>query len=324
MKFSLRATRVWVSGHKGMVGSALVRHLLREDCEILTSERSIDLRDSTLVRAWLENHRPDVVIVSAARVGGIIANDSRPAEFIFDNLMIGSNLIHESSRIGVQKLLYLGSSCVYPKLAPQPIRESSLLTGPLEPTNQWYAIAKIACIKLCQAYRQQYGSDFISIMPTNLYGPGDNYDLTSSHVLPALLRKMHEAVANERDSVEIWGSGSALREFMHVDDLAAACIFLLKEYSDSEPVNAGSGSEISILELARTIARTVGFAGELKFDRSKPDGTPRRLMDSTRLRLLGWNPTIELEDGIRRTYEDYVSAFDGIAPGPHEVMGKIK
>lgn len=305
--FDLSGKRVWVSGHNGMVGSAIVGRLQSENCEVLVSERSVDLRDPAMVRNWMERHRPQAMIVAAAKVGGILANDSRPAEFIYDNMMIASNLIHEANQLGVEKLLFLGSSCIYPKFAPQPIPEDSLLTGPLEPTNQWYAVAKIAGIKLCQAYRKQFGSDFISVMPTNLYGQKDNYDLNTSHVLPALLRKMHEAKVEDRESVVIWGSGSPLREFMHVDDLADACIFLMKNYSEYDHINVGSGSEITIRDLAALIADVVGFKGELRHDLSKPDGTPRKLMDSSRLRRLGWVPKLQLKEGIRRTYADFLT-----------------
>ncbi len=303
--YDLTDKRVWVSGHGGMVGSAILRRLTSERCEVLTSERSVDLRDPRLVRDWMAKNRPDVVIVAAARVGGIMANDTRPAEFIYDNLMIGANQIHEAHAAGVAKLLFLGSSCIYPKFAPQPIPEDALLTGPLEPTNQWYAVAKIAGIKLCQAYRAQHGDDFVSAMPTNLYGPGDNYDLTSSHVLPALLRKMHEAATKGYAVVEIWGSGTPLREFMHVDDLADACVFLLRNYSDDAHINVGSGIETSIRDLARTIADVVGFEGKLDFDQTKPDGTPRKLMDSSRLRRMGWTPSVGLQDGITQVYETF-------------------
>lgn len=296
---------MWVSGHNGMVGSAIIRRLAIEDCQVLTSDRSVDLRDPHLVKEWMNDTSPDVVIIAAARVGGIMANSTQPADFIYDNLMIASNQIQAAHEAGVEKLMFLGSSCIYPKHAPQPMSEDALLTGPLEPTNQWYAVAKIAGIKLCQAYRAQYGHDFISVMPTNLYGPGDNYDLTSSHVLPALLRKMHEAKMSRSAEVEIWGSGDPLREFMHVDDLADACVFLLKQYSQSEHINVGSGVETSIRDLAMTIARVVGFDGRLVFDKTKPDGTPRKLMDSKRLHSLGWTPSISLKDGIAGVYEQY-------------------
>lgn len=296
---------MWVSGHNGMVGSAIIRRLAIEDCQVLTSDRSVDLRDPHFVKEWMNDTCPDVVIIAAARVGGIMANSTRPADFIYDNLMIASNQIQAAHEAGVEKLMFLGSSCIYPKHAPQPMSEDALLTGPLESTNQWYAVAKIAGIKLCQAYRAQYGHDFISVMPTNLYGPGDNYDLTTSHVLPALLRKMHEAKVSRSAEVEIWGSGDPLREFMHVDDLADACVFLLKQYSQAEHINVGSGVETSIRDLAMTIARVVGFDGRLVFDKTKPDGTPRKLMDSKRLRSLGWTPSISLEDGIAGVYEQY-------------------
>ena len=303
--YELAGKRVWVAGHRGMVGSALLRRLASENCTVLASDRSIDLRDPSLLRDWLARNNPEVAIVAAARVGGIMANDTRPAEFLYDNLMISANAIHEAQAAGVEKLLYLGSSCIYPREAPQPIPEEALLTGPLEPTNQWYAVAKIAGIKLCQAYRRQHGSDFISAMPTNLYGPGDNYDLESSHVLPAMLRKMHEAKREGRQSVAIWGTGSPLREFMHVDDLADACIFLLRRYSGEDHLNVGSGQEVSIRGLAETVARAVGFEGQLDFDPSRPDGTPRKLMDSTKLHEMGWSPTIGLEEGIRTIYTGF-------------------
>ena len=310
MGFDLTGTRVWISGHGGMVGSSLVRRLRSEDCEILTSPRTVDLRDGNIVREWMDHSRPQIMIVAAARVGGIVANDSRPAEFIYDNLMISANLVHEAHRHGVEKLLLLGSSCIYPKFAPQPIREDALLTGPLEPTNQWYAVAKIAGIKLCQAYRRQHGRDFISAMPTNLYGENDNYDLTSGHVLPALMRKIHEAKLMHRETVEIWGTGRPLREFLHVDDLADACIFLMKEYSEESHINVGSGEEISIRQLAETISSIVGFHGELRFDTKKPDGTPRKLMDSTRIMTLGWTPKISFNEGVQRTYQSFVSSLE--------------
>ena len=308
MTVSLSGKRVWVSGHRGMVGSAIVRRLQEENCEILTAGRNdLDLTDSAAVDAWVQTNKPDVSIVAAAKVGGIMANDSLPAVFLYQNLMISANVIHASYRGGVEKLLYLGSSCIYPRMAPQPIHEDSLLTGPLEPTNEWYAIAKIAGIKLCQAYRKQYGADFISAMPTNLFGPGDNYDLNSSHVMPALIRKMHEARLASAPSVEVWGSGTPLREFMYVDDLADACIFLTKTYSDAPHVNVGSGDEISIRDLAHLTAKVVGFEGDLVFDASKPDGTPRKLMDSTRLHDMGWKGKHGLEDGLRLAYQTFLA-----------------
>jgi GDP-L-fucose synthase len=309
--FSLAGKRIYVAGHRGMVGSALVRRLAGEGCSILTAPREVDLREQAQVRDWFAANQPDGVIVAAAKVGGISANDSLPGEFLYDNLMIEANVIEAARQFEVTKLLFLGSSCIYPRLAPQPITEEALLTGPLEPTNEWYAIAKIAGIKLCQAYRRQYGCDFISAMPTNLYGPGDNYDLSTSHVLPALLRKVHEAKLAGSDAVTMWGTGSPLREFLHVDDLADACIFLLKTYSGEGHVNVGSGSEISILDLARTICRIVGFEGRIEHDLSKPDGTPRKLMDGARLAAMGWHPRISLEDGITGVYQQFLAGEDG-------------
>ncbi|MEL7691453.1 GDP-L-fucose synthase [Citromicrobium bathyomarinum] len=305
--FDLSGKSVYVAGHRGMVGAALVRRLKGEASRILISDRCTDLREQAAVRGWFAEHRPDVVVVAAAKVGGILANDSYPAEFLYDNLMIEANLVEAAHRYGTEKLLFLGSSCIYPKMAPQPMREEALLTGPLEPTNEWYAIAKIAGIKLCQAYRRQYGRDFISAMPTNLYGPGDNYDLEKSHVLPALIRKAHEAKKAGADSITIWGSGTPLREFLHVDDLADACVFLLKTYSGEEHVNVGSGKEIAIGDLADMVAQVIGFNGMVKRDPTKPDGTPRKLMDSGRLQAMGWRPSIPLEDGIARAYRDFLA-----------------
>jgi GDP-L-fucose synthase len=308
--FSLTGRRLFVAGHRGMVGSALVRRLASEGCDVLTAPRSeLDLLDQVQVRAWMAEHKPDVVIVAAAKVGGILANDTYPADFLYDNLMIEANLIEASHRIGVDKLLFLGSSCIYPKFAPQPITEDSLLTGPLEPTNEWYAIAKIAGIKLCQAYRRQYGSDYISAMPTNLYGPGDNFDLNSSHVLPALIRKAHEARLAGAESFEIWGTGTPRREFLHVDDLADACVHLLKVYSDAGPVNVGSGTDIPIGDLAELVADVIGFNGVVTRDETKPDGTPRKLMDSSRLADLGWTAKIDLRDGIADAYGHFLQSI---------------
>ena len=308
MVADLSGMRVWVSGHRGMVGSALVRRLASENCEVLVADRAtLDLRDSAAVQRWVRDNRPDVALVSAAKVGGILANDSFPADFIYDNLAISTNVIHSCFTGEVKKLLYLGSSCIYPRLAPQPIAEAALLTGPLEPTNEWYAIAKIAGIKLCQAYRKQHGADFISAMPTNLYGPGDNYDLNSSHVMPALIRKMYEAKEAGDGAVEVWGSGKPLREFMHVDDLADACIFLVKNYSDYEHVNVGSGQEISIGDLALLVAKVVGFEGEIRQDASKPDGTPRKLLDTTKLQELGWTARYGLEEGISMAFRSFLA-----------------
>ena len=303
MAYDLKGKRIFVAGHRGMVGSAVVRRLATEDCEVITAAREdLDLVDQAAVNAWMQEQRPDAIVMAAAKVGGIKANNDFPVDFLYKNLMIETNIAQAAHEADVERFLFLGSSCIYPKFAPQPIPEDSLLTGALEPTNEWYAIAKIAGIKLMQAYRQQYGRDWISAMPTNLYGPGDNYDLNSSHVLPALLRKFHEAKAAGATSVELWGSGTPLREFMHCDDLADALVFLLKEYSGHSHVNVGSGTEVSIRALAETIARVVGYEAELVFDASKPDGTPRKLMDSTTLHRLGWNQARPLEDGIRQTY----------------------
>ena len=302
--YDLAGKRAYVAGHRGMVGSAIARRLASERCEIVTAPRAaLDLRDQAAVRAWMHERRPQVVFLAAARVGGILANDSLPADFLYDNLMIEANIIEAAYREGVEKLLFLGSSCIYPRLAPQPIAEDALLTGPLEPTNEYYAVAKIAGIKLCQAYRRQHGSDFISAMPTNLYGPGDNFDLQSSHVMPALIRKAHEAKQRGDDHITLWGTGSPRREFLHVDDCADACVFLMKNYSDAQHVNVGSGSDLTILELARLICRIVGFDGELRLDSGKPDGTPRKLMSADRLRAMGWSPRIGLEEGIGATYD---------------------
>jgi GDP-L-fucose synthase len=306
--FSLQGRRVFVAGHRGMVGSAIVRRLAGEGCEILTVGRSqVDLRRQQPVEDWMQAERPDVVIVAAAKVGGILANSSRPADFIYDNLAIEANLIHAAHELGVAKLLFLGSSCIYPKLAPQPLKEDALLTGPLEPTNEWYAIAKIAGIKLCQAYRKQHGADFISAMPTNLYGPGDNYDLQSSHVVPALMRKIDEARAKGAAQVEIWGSGTPRREFLYVEDMADACVFLLKHYNGSDHVNIGTGVDLTIRELAETIARVVGYRGDFVYDRSKPDGTPRKLMDGSKLAALGWRASTSLESGLKQSYDWFVA-----------------
>jgi GDP-L-fucose synthase len=301
--FELAGQKVWVAGHRGMVGAAVVRRLATEPCTVLTADRAaLDLTRQADVEAWMQANRPDAIVLAAAKVGGILANDTRPAEFIHDNLVMETNIIHSAHKAGVKKLLFLGSSCVYPKLCPQPIKEEYLLTGPLEPTNEWYAIAKIAGIKLAQAYRRQYGCDYISAMPTNLYGPGDNFDLTSSHVLPALLIKAHRAKLEGAASMELWGSGTPRREFLHVDDLADALVFLLRTYSSPEPINVGVGSDLTIRELAETIRRVVGFKGELKFDASKPDGTPRKLLDVSRLSGLGWTARTALEPGISSTY----------------------
>ena len=302
--FSLAGKRVWVAGHGGMVGSAIVRRLETEDCEILTVPRSgADLRRQEEVERWMDKERPQVVFLAAARVGGILANSRFPAEFLYDNLALEANVIHAAYRTGVEKLVLLGSTCIYPKMAPQPIPEAALLTGPLEPTNEWYAIAKIAGVKLCQAYRRQYGCDFFAVQPTNLYGPGDNYDLDAGHVLPALLRKAHEAKLANAPFMTVWGSGSPLREFLHVDDLADAVVFLAKHYSDEQHINVGSGDEISIRDLAKVICAITAFEGRLVFDTSRPDGAPRKLADASRLKALGWHRKIELREGIRSVYD---------------------
>lgn len=302
MGYELSGKRVYVAGHKGMVGSAIVRRLASEGCDILTSDRATDLREQAAVRDWFESNRPDAVFLAAAKVGGILANDRYPADFLYDNLMIEANVIEAARASQAEKLMFLGSSCIYPKLADQPITEDALLTGPLEPTNEWYAIAKIAGIKLCQAYRRQHGCDFISGMPTNLYGPGDNFDFASSHVLPALMRKAHEAKLAGAPAITIWGTGTPRREFLHVDDCADACVFLMKAYSGESHVNVGSGSDVTILELAQIVCKAVGFEGEIVRDESKPDGTPRKLMSGDKLREQGWMPSITLNNGIVATY----------------------
>ncbi|MGD2131250.1 MAG: GDP-L-fucose synthase [Maricaulaceae bacterium] len=311
--YDLAGKRVWVAGHRGMVGSALVRRLARENCaEILTVTRQeVDLTRQEPVERWLADAKPDAVFVPAARVGGILANDTYPADFLYDNLMIEANIIHAAYKVGVEKLLFLGSSCIYPKFADQPIVEDALLTGPLEPTNEWYAIAKIAGIKLCQAYRRQHECDFISAMPTNLYGPGDNFDLKNSHVIPALLRKAHEAKAAGASSMEIWGTGTPRREFLHVDDCADALVHLMKIYSDPGHVNVGSGTDVTIEELARAVMAVVGFEGDLTKDETKPDGTPRKLMAADKIRALGWTPSISLEEGLKDAYGWYLENVAG-------------
>ena len=306
MKFDVHGKRVYVAGHRGMVGSALVRRLAREDCQILTASRSeVDLRNQQAVDRWFDEHRPDVVFLAAARVGGIYANNAQPGDFLYDNLALQTNLIEAARRVQVAKLLFFGSSCIYPRLAPQPMPESCLLTGSLEPTNQWYAIAKIAGLKLCEAYRRQYGCDFISVMPTNLYGPGDNFDPLTSHVLAALIVKIDDAIRCGHDRVVIWGTGTPRREFLHVDDLADAAVFLIKNWSSDEHINIGTGQDLSVAELARKIARIIGFEGNFVFDPSKPDGTPRKLLDVAKLNALGWRYRTDLESGIRQTYDWY-------------------
>ena len=306
--FELRGKRVFVAGHRGMVGSALVRRLVRENVELLTAGRGeVDLRDQAAVSNWFASKRPQVVFLAAAKVGGIVANNTLRAEFIYDNLIIATNVIHAAHTTGAAKLMFLGSSCIYPKLAPQPLREDSMLTGPLEPTNEPYAIAKIAGIKMVEAYRSQYGSDFINVMPTNLYGPGDNYHPEYSHVVAALIRKFHEAKLSGVKNVVVWGTGTPRREFLYVDDMADACIHLMKNYSADELVNIGTGEDITIAEFARVVAATVGYSGEIGFDPSRPDGTPRKLLDVSRLAKLGWRARTSLEDGIRLAYRAYLS-----------------
>jgi GDP-L-fucose synthase len=302
-RFSLEGKRVWVAGHRGMVGSAIVRRLATENCEVILAGREVvDLKLQSQVRTWMAKEKPDAIFLAAAKVGGILANDTYPADFLYDNLMIETNIIEAAFREGVSKLLFLGSSCIYPKFAEQPIREDSLLTGALEPTNEWYAIAKIAGIRLAQAYRKQHGADFISAMPTNLYGQGDNFDLNSSHVMPALIRKAHEAKLAGAKSLTIWGTGTPRREFLNADDCADACVFLMKGYSDFEHVNVGSGEDVTILELAQLVCEVVGFQGEIVTDTSKPDGTPRKLMSADKLRAMGWRPSIALRNGVTDAY----------------------
>jgi len=305
--YSLKGKKVYVAGHRGMVGSALVRRLASEDCEILTASRGqVDLKRQDEVEAWMDEHRPHAVFLAAAKVGGILANQTYPADFLYDNLMMEANVIHAAHSVGVEKLLFLGSSCIYPKFADQPIVEEALLTGSLEPTNEWYAIAKIAGIKLCQAYRRQHGADFVSAMPTNLYGPGDNFDLNSSHVMPALIRKAHDAVRENSNHMTIWGTGTPRREFLHVDDCADACLHLMRSYSGDTHVNVGSGTDISILELTRMVCAAIGFTGEIRHDLTKPDGTPRKLMSGDKLAALGWKAKIGLEEGIASAYAAFL------------------
>jgi GDP-L-fucose synthase len=314
-----REARIFVAGHRGLVGSALVRRLQRDGYEnLLTASREqLDLRDQAAVNYWFKANRPEYVFLVAGTVGGILANSTRPAEFIYDNMMIHGTVVHASHIFETQKLLYLGSSCIYPRLASQPITEDQLLTGPLEPTNEWYALAKITGIKLCQAYRQQYGSNFISAMPTNLYGPNDNFDLQSSHVLPAMIRKFHEAKEAGDPSVVIWGTGSPMREFLHVDDLADACLFLMENFDDADHVNVGAGQDLTIRDLAELVGSIVYPDGKLVFDASKPDGMPRKVLDVSRLRSMGWRPTIPLPEGIRSTYEWFLERPDDrrLSPG---------
>jgi GDP-L-fucose synthase len=298
--------KIFVAGHRGLVGSAVVRRLEGKGELLLRTRQELDLRDQRAVEAFFEKERPEYVYLVAAKVGGIQANRSRPAEFIYENLMIEANVIHAAWRSGVKKLLFTGSSCIYPRMAPQPIREEHLLTGPLEPTNEWYAVAKIAGIKLCQAYRRQYGFDAICAQPTNLYGPGDNFDLESSHVLPALIRKFHEAKVARAPEVTVWGTGTPRREFLHVDDLADALVFLMENYSGEEIVNVGTGEDLTIRELGEMVREAVGYEGALVFDESMPDGTPRKLLDVSRLRGMGWRPKIRLREGITNTYKWFI------------------
>jgi GDP-L-fucose synthase len=307
-----KSDRIFVAGHRGLVGSAVARRLTATGfVNLILADRSrVDLSDRVSVDRFFAAERPDHVILAAAKVGGIHANNSYPAEFIYENLVLQTNVIDSAYRHGTKKLLFLGSSCIYPKMAPQPMPESCLLTGPLEPTNEWYAIAKIAGIKLCQAYRRQYGFDAIAAMPTNLYGSGDNFDLNTSHVLPALIRKFHEANIQGAPSVVVWGTGSPRREFLFVDDLAEALVFLMNNYSEEGPINVGVGEDVTIHELAQLIGRIVGFKGEIRFDPTKPDGTPRKLLDVSRLNALGWKARTALEDGVRLTYEWYLSTMN--------------
>jgi GDP-L-fucose synthase len=301
--YDLTGKKVWVAGHRGMVGGAVVRRLASEGCEVLTVGRDVvDLTRQAAVEEWVAAQKPDAVVVAAAKVGGILANNSYPADFLYDNLVIETNIVQASFRTGVEKLLFLGSSCIYPKLAPQPMREDALLTGPLEPTNEWYAIAKIAGIKLCQAFRKQHGCDYISAMPTNLYGPGDNFHPSGSHVLPALMARLHDAAREGKSEVVLWGTGKPLREFLYVEDLADALVFLLKNYSGYDHVNVGSGREVSIRTLAEQVAATVGYRGRFTYDTSKPDGTPRKLMDNSKLAALGWTAQTSLAEGLALTY----------------------
>jgi len=313
-----RDAKIYVAGHRGLVGSAIVRRLKAAGFSnlVVRTSSELDLREQVAVREFFAQEKPDYVILAAAKVGGILANDTYPAEFIYDNLMMEANIVHAAWQNGVKKMLALGSTCIYPKMAPQPLKEEYLLTGPLEPTNEWYAVAKIAGIKLCQAYRKQYGCSFIAAMPTNLYGPGDNFDLEKSHVLPALVRKFHDAKMNNQPTVVLWGTGGALREFLHVDDMADASLFLLQHYDDGDIVNIGVGQDISIADLAGIVQEVVGYAGCIDYDSSKPDGTPRKLVDVSKISRLGWRAKIDLRSGIEQTYQwflDNQAALRGIA-----------
>jgi GDP-L-fucose synthase len=308
--YDLSGKRVWVAGHRGMVGSAVARRLASENCTILTATRTeVDLTRQAEVERFVADSKPDAIVLAAAKVGGILANDTFPADFLYENLLIETAIFGAAHGNNVDRLLFLGSSCIYPKLAPQPIEEDALLTGPLEPTNEWYAIAKIAGIKLAQAFRKQHGRDYISAMPTNLYGPGDNFDLKSSHVMPALIRKAHEAKLSGAETITVWGTGTPRREFLHADDCADALVFLLKNYSDSPHVNVGSGEDLSILELTQLVCRVVGYEGRIVHDLSKPDGTPRKLMSNAKLAAMGWKPATELRDGIARAYRWYLDTL---------------
>jgi len=321
-RFELKGKSVYVAGHRGMVGSALVRRVAREDVELLTVDRSeVDLRDQAAVFNWFAKMRPQVIFLAAAKVGGIVANDTQRAEFIYDNIAIAANVIHAAHQNRAEKLLFLGSSCIYPKLAPQPLREEFVLTGPLEPTNEPYAIAKIAGIKMVEAYRSQYGSDFISVMPTNLYGPGDNYHPELSHVVAALIRRFHQAKVSGAQNVVVWGTGTPRREFLYVDDMADACVHLMKTYSGAELVNIGVGEDITIAEFARIVADIVGYGGAISFDASRPDGTPRKLLDVSRLAQLGWRATMPLRHGLSLAYQSYLESPDG--EGQHTLQPSL-
>lgn len=307
LHYSLAGKKIWVAGHRGMVGSALVRRLQNIDCEIVTaSHAELDLTRQKDVESWMAESKPDAIFMAAARVGGILANDSYPVEFLMENMQIETNVFSAAHASGVNRMMFLGSSCIYPRLAAQPMNENSLLTGPLEPTNQWYAIAKIAGVMMAQAYRRQFGRDYIACMPTNLYGPGDNFDLQESHVLSALIVKAHQAKEANTDSFEIWGTGNAQREFLYVDDMAEACVFLMEHYSANEPINVGYGKDIAIRDVAHAVAKVVGFSGAITNDLGKPDGMPRKLMDSSKINALGWRASTSLEDGIAKTYAWYL------------------
>jgi GDP-L-fucose synthase len=310
--FSLAGKRVWVAGHRGMVGAAICRRLAGEPCSVITAGRAeLDLVQQAAVSSWMEENRPEVVVLAAAKVGGIVANNTLRAEFLYDNLAIAMNVIHAAHRTGVEKLLFLGSTCIYPRLAPQPLAEDSLLTGPLEPTNEPYAIAKIAGIKLCETYRAQYGADFISVMPTNLYGPGDNYHPEHSHVVAALIRRFHEARLSGQPEVVVWGTGTPRREFLYVDEMADACVFALKHFTGADILNIGTGEDIAISEFAALVAGVVGYEGRITYDASRPDGTPRKLVDVTRMKALGWQAQLPLREGLRLAYESYRASLGG-------------